>query len=250
MDTLSDLVAEMHRLIDAARNNQIQLRAFGGLAILEHSQEDPRFFRRDAPDIDLIIPKNERHKLESFFRGMGYSPDRQFNLLNGMRRQIYHRDSDGLKIDILVGDFEMCHKLPLEDRLHADPVTMPLAELLLSKAQIVELNHKDAFDILSLLLNNDVGSEGEGKIDAGRIAWLCAHEWGLYQTTSTNLKRVEETLHAEDMGLDAEKRELILKRIRQIQSAMEAHEKPLAWVLRSRVGTRVRWYSEVEEVDQ
>ncbi|HJR81233.1 MAG TPA: nucleotidyltransferase family protein [Anaerolineales bacterium] len=250
MDTLPELVAEMHRLIGAANERQIQLRAFGGLAILEHSRDDPRFFQRDAPDIDLIIPKNERHKLESFFRSLGYSPDKQFNLLNGMRRQIYHRDSDGLKIDILVGDFEMCHKLPLDDRLHVHPVTIPLAELLLSKAQIVELNRKDAFDILSLLLNNEVGLESEGKIGVNRIAWLCAQEWGLHKTTSINLKRAEETLLQQDMGLDAEKRESIISRIGEIQAAMDAEEKPLAWRLRDRVGTRVRWYSEVEEVDQ
>jgi hypothetical protein len=250
MDTLSDLVAEMHRLIHAARESQIQLRAFGGLAILEHSQSDPRFFRRDAPDIDLIVSKNERHKLESFFRSVGYSPDKQFNLLNGLRRQIYLHQSSSLHIDILVGDFEMCHKLPLEDRLHVHPVTIPLAELLLSKAQIVELNRKDAFDIISLLLNNDVGPENDGKIGSDRIAWLCAQDWGLHKTTSINLERVRETFLAEDLGLDSEARDLVLSRISQIQSAMEAEEKPLAWRLRDRVGTRVRWYSEVEEVNQ
>jgi len=250
MDTLPELVAEMHRLIAAASESQIKLRAFGGLAILEHSKNDPRFFRRDAPDIDLIVSKDERHKLESFFRSMGYSADKQFNLLNGLRRQIYFHDSIGLHIDILVGDFEMCHKLPLEDRLHVDPVTIPLAELLLSKAQIVELNRKDAFDIISLLLNNDVGPEKDGKIGSDRIAWLCAHDWGLHKTTSINLERVKESFLAEDLGLDSEKREFVLSRIRQIQSAMEAEEKPVAWRLRDRVGTRVRWYSDVEEVDQ
>jgi len=250
METLSDLVAEMHRLIAAANESQIQLRAFGGLAILEHSQNDTRFFRRDAPDIDLIVSKNERPKLESFFRNMGYSPDKQFNLLNGLRRQIYFHDSNGLHIDILVGDFEMCHKLPLEDRLRVDPVTIPMAELLLSKAQIVELNRKDAFDIISLLLNNDVGLEKDRKIGSDRIAWLCAQDWGLHKTTSINLERVRETFLAEDLGLDSETRELVLSRIHRIQSAMEAEAKPLAWRLRDRVGTRVRWYSEVEEVDQ
>jgi len=250
MDTLSDLVAEMHRLIHAANENQIQLRAFGGLAILQHSQKDPRYFRRDAPDIDLIVSKNERHKIESFFGSASYSPDKQFNLLNGMRRQIYYHDSSDLHIDILVGDFEMCHKLPLEERLHVDSVTIPMAELLLSKAQIVELNRKDAFDIISLLLNNDVGPENEGKIGSDRIAWLCAQDWGLHKTTSMNLERVKETFLAEDLGLDSETSELVLSRIRQIQAAMEAEEKTLAWRLRDRVGTRVRWYSEVEEVDQ
>jgi hypothetical protein len=112
METVSDLVAEMHRLIHAANESQIQLRAFGGLAILQHSQKDPRFFRRDAPDIDLLVSKNERQKLESFFRSVGYSPDKQFNLLNGMRRQIYHHDSRPAH-RYTGGRFEMCHKLPL-----------------------------------------------------------------------------------------------------------------------------------------
>ncbi|MGZ9222686.1 MAG: hypothetical protein ACXW4Q_11305, partial [Anaerolineales bacterium] len=181
---------------------------------------------------------------------MGYSPDKHFNLLNGLRRQIYLHQSSSLHIDILVGDFEMCHKLPLEERLGVDPVSIPMAELLLSKAQIVELNRKDAFDIISLLLNNDVGLENEGKIGSDRIAWLCAQDWGLHKTTSINLERVRETFLAEDLGLDSETRELVLSRIRRIQSAMQAEEKPVAWRLRDRVGTRVRWYSEVEEVDQ
>jgi len=250
MDTLADLVAEMHRLINAASESQIKLRAFGGLAILIHSQKEPRFFKRDAPDIDLIIPKNERQKLESFFRSVGYSPDKQFNLLNGMRRQIYYRESDDLRIDILVGDFEMCHKLPLDDRLHVDPVTIPMAELLLSKAQVVELNHKDAFDIVSLLLNNEIGSEKYGSIDLERIASLCAQDWGLYKTTSINLNRVEDLLADEDLKLTKEERELILGRVRQIQKSFEEMPKSLAWQMRDKVGTRVRWYMEVEEVDQ
>ena len=250
MDTLADLVAEMHRLINAASESQIKLRAFGGLAILIHSQKEPRFFKRDAPDIDLIIPKNERQKLESFFRSVGYSPDKQFNLLNGMRRQIYYRESDDLRIDILVGDFEMCHKLPLDDRLHVDPVTIPMAELLLSKAQVVELNHKDAFDIVSLLLNNEIGSEKDGSIDLERIASLCAQDWGLYKTTSINLNRVEDLLADEDLKLTKEERELILGRVRQIQKAFDDMPKSLAWQMRDKVGTRVRWYMEVEEVDQ
>ena len=250
MDILSDLVAEMHRLIAAANEGQIQLRAFGGLAILVHSQKEPRFFRRDAPDIDLIIPKNERHKLESFFRSMGYSPDKPFNLLNGLRRQIYYRESDGLRIDILVGDFEMCHKLPLDDRLHVDPVSIPLAELLLSKAQVVELNRKDAFDIISLLLNNEIGSERDGRIDLERIASLCAQDWGLYKTTSINLNCVEDLLANKDLELTTHERELIVGRVRQIQKAFEEMPKSLAWQMRDKVGTRVRWYMEVEEVDQ
>ena len=250
MDTLSDLVSEMNRLIDAARMNQIQLRAFGGLAIFAHSQNDPRFFHRDSPDVDFIVPRREWNKLEEFFRHRGYTPNKQFNLLNGTHRQIYYEELTGRRIDILVGDFEMCHKLPMEDRLYIDPVTIPLAELLLSKAQIVQLNRKDAFDIISLLLNNDLGSEREGKIGLDRIAHLCARNWGLYKTTSINLKRVEDLLLAEDLKLSHKERELVLRRIRKIMSVLESMPKSITWKMRNLLGTRVRWYAEVEEVDQ
>jgi len=250
MDTLSDLVSEMNRLISAASTNQIQLRAFGGLAIYTHSQTNPRFFHRDSPDVDFIVSRSDRHKLDSFFQQMGYIPNKQFNLLNGSHRQIYYDESAGNRIDILVGDFEMCHKLPLNDRLQIDPVTIPLAELFLSKAQIVELNRKDAFDMISLLLNNELGSEKDRMIDLERIAWLCANDWGLYKTTSMNLKRVEDLLLAKDLELSDEERELVLGRVRKIASVLESMPKSAAWKMRDLIGTRVRWYSEVEEVDQ
>jgi hypothetical protein len=149
-----------------------------------------------------------------------------------------------------VGDFEMCHKLPLEDRWYVDPVTIPLAELFLSKAQIVELNRKDAFDMISLLFNNDLGDEKEGKIGLGRIAALCAQDWGLYKTTTLNLKRLEDLLLAEDLGLSVAERELVLSRIHMLVSALESAPKSVAWKARNLVGTRLRWYAEVEEVDQ
>jgi hypothetical protein len=250
MDTLPALVLEMNRLIAAAREQQLHLRAFGGLAIYAHSQRDPRFFHRDSPDVDFMVPRGERHKLESFFQQMGYSPNKQFNLLNGTHRQIYYDQVKGHRIDILVGDFEMCHKLPMDDRFHVDPVTIPLAELFLSKAQIVQLNRKDAFDIISLLLNNDTGDEQEGKIGLDRIAALCGEDWGLYKTTSMNLQRVEELLSAEDLGLSQEQGEVVLRRIQKIASVLESMPKSAAWKMRNLVGTRVRWYAEVEEVDQ
>jgi hypothetical protein len=250
MDTLPELVSEMNRLIAAADLKQIHLRAFGGLAIYAHSQNNPRFFQRDSPDVDFIVPRDERHKLEQFFQNRGYSPDKQFNLLNGSHRQIYHEEISGRRIDVLIGDFEMCHKLPLQDRWHIDPVTIPLAELFLSKTQIVQLNRKDAFDMISLLLNNELGYEQEGKIGLDRIASLCAEDWGLYKTTTMNLKRVEELLLAEDLGLSAAERELVLSRVRTLASALESAPKSRAWKMRSLVGTRLRWYAEVEEVDQ
>ena len=47
--------------------------------------------------------------------------------------------------------------VPISERLALDEQTVPLAELLLTKLQIVQLNAKDVSDILALLVEHDVG---------------------------------------------------------------------------------------------
>ncbi len=245
--TQPEIALEMTRLVNAARDEQIHLRAIGGLAVRHHSARST--FHRDYADIDFVVHKTERRKLEAFFRRMGYLPDRNFNLLNGDKRQIFAHEATGRRIDIFVGDFEMCHRLPLKDRLHIHPVTVPLAELLLSKTQIVELNRKDALDLVALLLDNEVGHNDE-TINLDRICRLCARDWGLFKTTSINLKRVEELVSTPELSLAADDRRTILRRIDDIRRALATMKKDILWMARDRVGTRLRWYTEVEEVNR
>lgn len=250
MPILPDILDEMNRLLEAARANSVTLRAIGGLAIRVKCGDLQKFFTREYRDLDFVIADNERRKIEPFFVEMGYQPNRQFNLLNGQKRQIFLDPNSERHVDIFVGNFEMCHKLPMKDRLHLDPVTVPLAELFLSKAQIVELNRKDALDIASLLLYNETGKTDEGKINLDYIARLCGQDWGLYKTTSISLKRVEEVVSDEKLNLTEAERGLILKRAADILQTFESMPKSLAWQMRDKVGTRVRWYEEVEEVDR
>ena len=250
MPILPDILDEMNRLVEAARDHSILLRALGGLAVRVRSGDLQKFFAREYRDLDFVIPDSDRKKIEPFFQQMGYESDRQFNILNGTKRQIYLDPNSERHVDIFVGNFEMCHKLPMSGRLHLNPVTVPLAELLLSKSQIVELNHKDALDIASLLLFNETGHDDNGKINLDQIAKLCGQDWGLYKTTSINLKRVEEVVRDETLNLAEAERGLILKRVSEIQATFESMPKSLAWQMRDKVGTRVRWYEEVEEVDR
>lgn len=248
MPILPDILDEMNRLLDAARTNSMLLRAIGGLAIRVRSGDLQKFFSRDYRDLDFVIAEAERRRMEPFFQDMGYESNRQFNLLNGAKRQIFLDPNSERHVDIFVGNFEMCHKLPMNDRLHLDPVTVPLAELFLSKAQIVELNQKDALDIASLLLYNETGNTDQNKINLEYIAKLGGQDWGLYKTTSINLKRVEEVVRDEKLNLTETERRLILERVSEIQRTFESMPKSLAWQMRDKVGTRVRWYEEVEEV--
>ena len=92
--------------------------------------------------------------------------------------------------------FKMCHELPLGERLDVDAPTIPLAELFLTKAQIVQLNEKDLLDLLALLADHPVG-EGNGEsINADRIAKLCGADWGLAKTVTLTLDRVVEAVTA------------------------------------------------------
>jgi hypothetical protein len=226
------------------------MRAIGGLAVRAKSGDMQKFFAREYRDLDFVVAESDRKKIEAFFQEMGYESNKRFNLLNGARRQIYQDPNSERHVDVFVGQFEMCHKLPMHDRLRLDPVTVPLADLLLSKAQIVHLNHKDALDIASILLYNETGSDDNGRINLDYIAKLCSQDWGLYKTTSINLKRVGEVVGEKELNLTEADRALILTRISEIDRAIEAMPKSLAWQMRDKVGTRVRWYEEVEEVDR
>lgn len=248
MTILPDIEIEMHRLIAAAREKSILMRVLGGLGIKVHRTTDHPAFAREYGDLDFVVTGKQRREFEAFMPEVGYVSHKQFNLLNGSERQIYYHNQTEMKIDIFVDTFSMCHKIPLEGRLHIHPITIPLAELLLTKAQIAELNRKDALDIASLLLYAETGSDDEEKINLKRIAQLCGADWGLYKTTSINLKRVEDIVSEENVNLTESERGLIKKRIGEILHTFETMPKSIAWQMRDKVGTRVRWYEEVEEV--
>jgi hypothetical protein len=181
---------------------------------------------------------------------MGYTPNKTFNTLSGDRRQLWYDEEQGRQIDIFIGDFTMCHTLPLADRLQIEPLTIPLAELFLSKAQIFELNRKDILDLLTLLLDHEVGSGDEETINSDLIAELCAKDWGLYTTVSMTIQKLHTFMGEGDVALDEEDAQVIKKRLVRLQKAMDEAPKTLAWKMRAKVGTRVRWYEEVEEVQR
>ena len=68
------------------------------------------------------------------------------------------------------------------------PVTLDLSDLLLTKLQIVELNEKDAQDVLYLCSAYPVADGDEpGTIGLGRIRPLVGNDWGWWRTITLNL---------------------------------------------------------------
>jgi len=76
MSPQADIVDEMNRLMDAAQEQKLHLRLIGGLAIKVHRPSaSHRALQRTYPDIDLVVPKRDKRKLDRFFDGMGYVPE-------------------------------------------------------------------------------------------------------------------------------------------------------------------------------
>jgi hypothetical protein len=121
-----------------------------------------------------------------------------------------------------------------------------VAELLLSKLQIVQLNEKDIKDTYVIICDHEVGeSDDREAIDCRVIAKLCGDDWGWYKTLTINLDKLVDW--AADY-LHGEEREVITGRLVRLKEVIEKAPKSLKWKMRARVGEKVRWYELPEEV--
>jgi hypothetical protein len=245
----ADVFEEAVRLLAAAQQAGLQVRTIGGMAIVLHVGDllHPAF-RRDIHDIDLVTPRRQGRKVADFLAAQGYEPNRTFNAMHGARRLLFYDEPNGRQIDVFVGTFEMCHQLPLEQRLDIEPMTLPLADLALTKLQIVKLNRKDSYDLYSLLLTHDVADHDDETINAAWIAELCGRDWGLFRTVQLNLERLRSDLSVPE--LTPADTETIRRRLELIEAAIEQAPKSGKWKMRARIGDRVRWYEDPEEVEK
>jgi hypothetical protein len=244
---VTTLSAEATRLTQAADAEGITLRLLGGIAVrLRSPSAQHRSLQRTSGDIDFCALSDDLPALEPFFVSMGYEPWLPFNRLNAEISQRFdHVDSD-LSIDVFIDRLQMCHTLDLRRRLRLDSPTLPLADLLLSKLQIVELNEKDVQDVLALVRDHAVGhGEDPALIDADRIAEVCADDWGWYRTTIGSLQRCREGV---DRYLEGEA--IATGRLDAIADAIEQAPKSRRWKLRAKVGERKRWYELPEDPER
>ncbi len=128
-----------------------------------------------------------------------------------------------------------------------DTPTIPLAEMLLEKMQIVRINEKDIIDTIMLLLEHPLGSNDDETININRISKLCSQDWGLWRTITMNLEKVSQLGQTyTDLG-DTEKARISA----QVDSALKRindEPKSFSWKVRSKVGDRVKWYQEVDDI--
>ena len=91
---------------------------------------------------------------------------------------LFHDLSWGRHIDIFFNKLDFCHPVIFIGRLEVEELTLPLAELLLEKMQIVKINEKDLIDTIMLLREHPVGDADNETINAKVITSTLGNDWG------------------------------------------------------------------------
>jgi hypothetical protein len=237
------LVVEARRLIDEARARGLRLRALGGTAVVMTLGGDAllrRLGRGPINDIDLAGASEQRTQYRRLFDELGYDVDRALLVAaEGRRFGVQSRSDPPVHVDLFIDRFRMCHELDLRSRLGLGTYSLPVADLVLQKLQVVRLARKDLVDLVALLL------EAEPALDVGYVALALADDWGLHHTALTTLVSVSEALPG--LGLSEEEAASVSAAGERLRAAAEQEPKTRRWRLRAAIGTRRRWYQEVSE---
>jgi hypothetical protein len=242
-EILDDVAEEGRRLAVAAAAQELPLRLLGGVAVwctCPSARIPP--LRRDYGDADFIGRSGDRKRVTAFLEEQGYEADRMFNALHGKTRLNFHDPARGRPLDVLLDRFTMAHELDLRDSASADGLTIALADLLMTKLQVVSINDKDVRDLLALLVDHDIAP---GEIALDRVLQATTNDWGLEHTMHRSLATVSTM--AGEFGLSEPQRAAVQTRAAALAAGLEAAPKGRKWKMRARVGERVKWYEEPEE---
>jgi Uncharacterised nucleotidyltransferase len=246
-EILEDIVSEGERLLSLADQQGVPLRLLGGVAVRLKATEVPGPLDRPYKDIDFATTKKGAGAADRLLRDAGYEPHVSFNAMHARERGLYFDMANDRQVDLFIHSFRMCHQIPLGDRLDVESQTVPLAELLLTKLQIIEVNEKDIRDTVLLFHGHPIADHDDGAVNGAQIAAMCASDWGLWRTITANLERCRS--HVADYELPAEDVARIEARFDELLERIEAEPKSRGWRLRAKVGERKRWYELPEEVE-
>lgn len=233
-----------------ARESGLTLRLLGAVAFARrcpnHAYLRERLGRHYT-DIDFAAYGREADRIREMLAGAGYVDDPHVYVGSEGTRLVAEHSGIGMHIDVFLDKLEFCHTVRWKDRLELDPETIPLAELLLQKMQIVEINEKDLIDTIMLLLEFPLGDHDAETINIGRIAAICAKDWGWWRTLTMNLDKVRQmAAHYEQLTDDETRR--VTQQVQAALDRIEAEPKSMSWKLRAKVGDRKKWYRDVSEL--
>jgi len=242
--TKEQLLNRAIEVIDKANNEGITLRAIGGAAIALIAKKGSELYPRVYKDIDYFGLSSQSSKISKFLEGIGLIPNKRFNALHGHTRLMFFDPIINSTVDVFLDEFIMCHKLVLKDRLRIMKYTIPTSDLFLTKMQIIQLTENDEKDIAALLHDVELGDRDDEKtMDYNYIAKILSEDWGFYKTYTINHEKILKFL------INDKNSEIIEPKLLKLSEIIEKHPKSIKWKMRAKIGEKVKWYEEPEEVN-
>jgi hypothetical protein len=243
-------IEQAHLILEEANQRKLTLRLVGALAFHIHcpafnyiQKESQRYFT----DVDFMAYVEQKNAIEKMFADLGYLEDPRIKTVPGLKRSIFFTRDHTWHSDVFYDVLDFSHEINFRGRLEIDNPTISLVDLLLEKMQIVRINEKDVIDTLMLLCEHDVGNHDGETINIDYLAKTCKFDWGLWKTLTTNLSKVDQ-LADQYSVLTEDVKARIRDRIHRALQRIEEEPPTLRWQLRSRIGERLKWYRDVDEV--
>jgi hypothetical protein len=255
-------------LIEQARAKGVVLRILGGFAIYIHLDHNfqcrhlqlslDRLGTNQSPftDLDLVAYSSQWKEVTRILeKDLGFKPNRMINAVYGANRLVYNEPRNLYQVDVFFDKLEFSHTIVFgkkgEGRLELDFPTLSLADLLLEKLQIHQINRKDLIDILVLLLGHDVGpAQSTQIINGSYVASALSEDWGFWYDATNNLKLTQEFASqlVNEKKLSEESVKILDSRINKLRFFIDTRHKSKNWYKRSKDGTKKKWYKEVSEL--
>lgn len=205
---------------------------------------------RKLTDIDFASYSSETNSVDHLLRSVDYTTQSYVQLAAAnMRRSIYWKKDRSVHLDVFWDRLQMNHTVNFRGRLETDKPTLPLPELMQEKFQIVKMNWKDIKDVVMLLREHDVAEKDSGRelVDLSIITNALSNDWGYYHTFTQNIKETQTRIRELAM-LSENDRAIVSARLAKMLRTIEDAPKSAKWILRSKIGTKHIWYTEVGEV--
>jgi len=191
----AEFEAEAVRLVDAANTEGLTLRLLGALAFATRCPEHAYLqdqLGRVYTDIDFGAYGKQVRQIQTLLARQGYVEDTAVYVESQGTRLILEHPQTKLHLDVFLDRLDFCHTVSWNGRLELHERTIPLAEMLMQKMQIVEINEKDLIDTIMLLLEYPLGDGDDRQINIALVAAICAKDWGWWRTLTMNLDKVRQ----------------------------------------------------------
>jgi hypothetical protein len=241
--------AEGDRLVALADRHGVALRLLGALAFAKRCPRHAYLqetLKREYTDIDFAGYGKQVSQIKALLAREGYVEDTMTYVESEGSRMVLNHPGTGLHLDVFLDKLEFCHTIPWKGRLETHESTIPLAEMLMQKMQIVQINEKDIIDTIMLLLEHPLGDEDGDVINLGLVARVCAKDWGWWRTLTMNIDKVKQAAGSYDLG--PEERDRVVAQADAILRRIDGEPKSIGWKMRSKVGDRKKWYRDVGEL--